>query len=249
MSRVDFDRFWTATGLTALTQRAFAERLADHRTGPEPLDPFVLPGAPHPLPRPSDRVQRLFERRRSEREFGPGPLPARDLGAVLAALAATRGGRRAYPSAGGLNAVRGYALLLSVSHPLTGRATRYDPVAHALQDAGPCPEWTDLAPVVGAAPGAPAPQLVLVLTLADTGLFDKYGQRAGRFGLVEAGAAAQTVALRVAERGLAAVLLGGAADAELVGVLGLTPDRVRVGAVLACGRKPLRRRAFTRRSS
>ncbi|MGQ0841120.1 nitroreductase family protein [Actinokineospora sp.] len=241
-----FERFWTASTLTSLTQRAFADRLGEHRAPPRTADPFVLPGAPHALHRPDDRLQRLFARRRSDRDFAAGPLSARDLGAVLGALAGTRSGGRAYPSAGGLNAVRGYPLLLDVDHALSGRITRYDADRHALQDIAECPKWTDLAPLVGATPDSAAPHLLVVLALADAEQFAKYGERAGRFGLIEAGAAAQTLALRVAERGLAGFLLGGAADRELLGLLGLTTDRVRVAAVLAGGRKPKRRRVFAR---
>ncbi|WP_436501018.1 nitroreductase family protein [Actinokineospora sp. HUAS TT18] len=241
-----FDEFWTETSLSTLTQRAFADRMADHRTAPTTLDPFVLPTQPVPLPRPTDRLARLFGTRRSEREFTDGPLSRRDLGGVLSALAAPEPGRRAYPSAGGLNAVRAYPILINADHELSGRVTRYDAAAHALQDLTECPQWSDLSRLVGTV--GDAPQLAVVLVLDDTAQFAKYGPRAGRFGLIEAGAAAQSLALRVAEQGLAGYLLGGGADRELLGLLGLTSDRVRVAGTYVCGRKARRGRVFTRRS-
>ncbi|HVK20857.1 MAG TPA: nitroreductase family protein [Actinokineospora sp.] len=241
-----FDDFWTETSLTTLTQRAFADRLADHRTAPTALDPFVLPSPPVALRRPKDRLSRLFGARRSEREFGAGPRSTRDLGNVLGALAETESGRRAYPSAGGLNVVRAYPILVDVDHELTGRVTRYDPAGHTLQDLTECPQWSELSRLIGTV--GDAPQLVVVLVLDDAAQFAKYGPRAGRFGLVEAGAAAQSLALRVADRGLAGYLLGGGADRELLGLLGLTSDRVRVATTYVCGRKADRGRVFTRRS-
>ncbi|SDI89747.1 SagB-type dehydrogenase domain-containing protein [Actinokineospora alba] len=233
---MSFDEFWTESGLSTLTQRAFAERLGEYRDAPSPLDPFVLPSPPIALHRPKNALTKLFAKRRSERGFGTGPLRARDLGAVLAALAETAPGRRSYPSAGGLTAVRAYPILLDADHALSGRITRYDPRTHALQDIAPCPEWTGLAALVGAAPDSPAPQLVVVLVLADIELFAKYGPRAGRFGLVEAGAAAQSLALAVADRGLGGYLLGGAADRELLAALGLAPEQARLAVTFACGR-------------
>jgi hypothetical protein len=237
---MSFDEFWTETGLTTLTQRAFAERLCEYRTSPSTLDPFVLPGKPIPLHRPQDRLDRIFDSRRSDREFDQRPLSARDLGAVLSALAETRPGRRSYPSAGGMTAVRAYPIVVDADHDLTGRVTRYDASAHALQDIRECPEWTDLAALVGAPPRSSRPQLLVAMTIVDGELFAKYGPRAGRFGLIEAGGAAQSMAIRVAERGLVGHLLGGAADRELLGLLGLTPDQARVAAVFACGNNPTR---------
>lgn len=232
---MSFDEFWTESALSTLTQRAFAERLAEYRDAPSRLDPFVVPSPPIALHRPKNVLTKLFAKRRSEREFGKGPLRARDLGAVLAALAETGLGKRSYPSAGGLNAVRAYPIVLDADHTLSGRVTRYDPRSHALQDIAACPDWTELAALVGAPPGSAPPQLVVVLVLTDVDLFAKYGPRAGRFGLVEAGAAAQSLALAIADRGLAGHLLGGAADRELLALLGLAPNQARVAVTLACG--------------
>ena len=50
------------------------------------MDPPELPSATQPLPRPSDRLQRLFRDRRSTREFASKALSARELGTVFGAL-------------------------------------------------------------------------------------------------------------------------------------------------------------------
>jgi hypothetical protein len=254
--------FWLATRCTRLTQRRLVQRLADWTPGEPVPDRFVRNGEPHPLPlpRPDDGLQRLLVARRSAREFGQAPLSDGQLGRLLAAMAALPDGRRPHPSAGGLNALQCGVLLLNARHPLCGRAARYDPLAHALQDAGPCPQWTELAPLLGVAPepeaapepsAAPEPELapepaggfsarsrpgaVLVLAIDESVLLDKYGHRAGRFGLVEVGAAVQSVGLRLAADGLAGYLLGGAIDDDVLAVLDLRRKGVRLGAVLACG--------------
>ena len=228
-----FDEFWTASRTTTLTQRRLAERLRDYVPVEDKLDTFELPGRYHGLRRSADRLDTVFRRRRSTREFGTVPLRAKALGRVLGALAATETGR-GYPSAGGLYPLRCFPLLLNVEHELNGRVCRYEPVKHALQDAGPCPSWPELAPLLGAEAGA-SPHFVLVFVLADEPLLAKYGPRGGRFGLIETGAAIQSVSLRLAADKMGGYLLGGGADQEVLGLLGLVRPDVRLAAVLAGG--------------
>ncbi|MFD9699536.1 nitroreductase family protein [Lentzea sp. NPDC059081] len=212
-----FDDFWAASRFSTLHQRRLGERLRDFRPQPPLVDPLELPSAPVALPRPHDRLQKLFQARRSTREFAARPLTDKQLGTVLGALS-----DNSVPSAGGLNPVRCYAFVGE-------RAVRYDIRRHALQDIGPAP--ADLAEILGT---PSTPPLTIVLVLADTDSFEKYGERAGRFGLIEAGAAAQTICLRLAEQKLGGYLLGGVADNEMLHALGL-PRTLRVATAIACG--------------
>jgi SagB-type dehydrogenase family enzyme len=228
-----FDEFWTASRTTALTQRRLGERLREYVPIEDKLDAFELPGRYHGLRRSADRLDTVFRRRRSTREFSSVPLRAKALGRVLTALAVTETGR-GYPSAGGLYPLRCYSLLLNVEHELNGRVCRYEPVKHALQDAGPCPSWAELAPVL-AAETTTSPHFVLVFVLADEPLLAKYGPRGGRFGLLETGAAIQSISLRLAADRMGGYLLGGGADQEVLALLGLAHRDVRLAAVLAGG--------------
>ncbi|SDG32351.1 Nitroreductase [Lentzea fradiae] len=212
-----FEEFWAASRFSPLHQRRLGERLRDFRPQPTVIDPLELPSPPVPLPRPQDRLQKLFRARRSIREFTAKPLTDKQLGTVLGALL-----DNSCPSAGGLQSLRCYAFV-------GGRAVRYDFHRHALQDIGPAPD--NLAEILGT---PSAPPLTIVLVLADAELFEKYGERAGRFGLVEAGAAAQTICLRLAEQRLGGHLLGGVADNEMLRALGL-PAGLRVATAIACG--------------
>lgn len=231
-----FEDFWVASRVTPLTQRRLAQRLGEYVPGDAAPDAFELPGGYHALRRPADRLHRLFRRRRSDRAFTAEPLSARALGAVLEPLAQTAAGR-GYPSAGAFYPVRCYPLLLAVEHPLAGRVCRYEPARHALQDVAACPGWPDLAPLLGAQDSGDAgPQLVLVFVLADDALLAKYGERGGRFGLIETGCAVQSVALRLAAERLGGYLLGGAADGPVLELLGLRDVTVRLATVLAAGR-------------
>ncbi|MDX8033708.1 nitroreductase family protein [Lentzea sp. BCCO 10_0856] len=212
-----FNDFWAASRFSPLHQRRLGERLRDFRPQPPLIDPLELPTAPQPLPKPTDRLQKLFQARKSTREFTDKPLTDRQLGAVLGAL-----GDNSVPSAGGLNPLHCYAF----HH---NRAVRYDIRRHALQDIGEAPG--NLAEILGT---PEVPPLAIVLVLKDNEAFDKYGERAGRFGLIEAGAAAQSICLRLAEQKLGGCLLGGVADNEMLHALGL-PRELRVATAIACG--------------
>ncbi|MDX3656078.1 nitroreductase family protein [Streptomyces sp. ID05-26A] len=212
-----FDDFWAASRYSTLHQRRLGDRLRDFRPQPALIDPLELPTTPLPLPRPHDRLQKLFQARRSTREFSDEPLTDRQLGAVLGALS-----DNSFPSAGGLDPLRCYVFV-------RGRALRYDIRRHAVQDIGPAP--ADLAEILGT---PDVPPLTIILVLTDKDSFEKYGERAGRFGLIEAGAAAQNVCLRLAEQKLGGYLLGGVADHEMLHCLGLPRD-LRVATAIACG--------------
>ncbi|MCX2954654.1 nitroreductase family protein [Lentzea sp. NEAU-D7] len=212
-----FDDFWAASRYSPLHQRRLGDRLRDFRPQPELIDPLELPAAPLPLPRPNDRLQKLFRARRSTREFSDRPLTDKQLGTVLGALS-----DNSCPSAGGLNPLRCYAFVHD-------RAVRYDIRRHALQDIGQAP--ANLAEILGT---PEVPPLTIVLMLMDRDSFEKYGERAGRFGLIEAGAAAQSICLRLAEQKLGGYLLGGVADNEMLHALGLPRD-LRVATAIACG--------------
>lgn len=212
-----FDDFWAASRFSPLHQRRLGDRLRDFRPRPPLIDPLELPAAPQPLPKPNDRLQKLFQARKSTREFARKPLTDKQLGSVLGAL-----GDNGHPSAGGLNPLHCYAF-----H--RGRALRYDIRRHALQDIREAPE--NLAEILGT---PEVPPLAIVLILKDDEAFEKYGERAGRFGLLEAGAAAQNICLRLAERNLGGYLLGGVADNEMLHSLGL-PRELRVATAIACG--------------
>ncbi|MFS8102965.1 nitroreductase family protein [Lentzea alba] len=212
-----FNDFWAASRFSPLHQRRLGEQLRDFRPQQALIDPLELPSPPVPLPRPHDRLQKLFQARKSTREFAPKPLTDRQLGTVLGAL-----GDHSFPSAGGLNPLRCYAFV-------NGRAVRYDIGRHALQDIGPAP--ANLAEILGT---PEVPPLAIVLVLKDNEAFEKYGERAGRFGLIEVGAAAQSICLRLAEQKLGGCLLGGVADNEMLHSLGL-PRELRVATAIACG--------------
>jgi SagB-type dehydrogenase family enzyme len=112
----------------------------------------------------------------------------------------------------------------------------YDPLAHRLErhvhdvDASLAPAFTNADEVEGAA-------LVVVIAASFWRSRVKYGLRAYRFTLLEAGHVTQNLLLTATAIGLGAVALGGFFDNRVDALLGL--DGVDVGSlVAACVGRP-----------
>jgi SagB-type dehydrogenase family enzyme len=167
--------------------------------------------------------------RRSRRMYGERPIHLGKLASLLASGYGVSGGLegteqrlRVAPSGGALYPLELYVAARSVD-PLAPGLYHYDPLGHLLEELEPL----DID-ALGAA--TPYPDLVCssAAVLVVTAMFwrsrFKYGARAYRFTLLEAGHVAQNVLLAATALGLAAVPLGGFYDRcvdELVGADGL----------------------------
>ncbi|HVF75260.1 MAG TPA: SagB/ThcOx family dehydrogenase [Acidimicrobiales bacterium] len=230
--------FWLASELSPATGPAFGERINDAVPPSDYPGRFTYAAADHALPRPTDALAEAQAARASTRDFAPGPLPADALGAVFSAFADGAARRRAWPSAGGLYPLEVFALLLAVDHPLDGRAVHYEPDTHGLTDVGPAPSWAEVQEPLGGMALTGAPQVVVLFVLDPGAMQAKYGNRGGRFALVEVGHAAQNLALRLGASGLAGCELGGTYDRTVKRLLGLDDPAVLVALGYACGLHP-----------
>lgn len=214
-----FDDFWGASELSRITRRRFAERMAGYDPSPPVIDPWSRPSAARPAGRLTGPLANLLTRRRSERRFAPDPISEEDLGRLLSVLAGPDAGR-GYASAGGLYAIRAICLLFSADRR-TGCILQHDPVRHTLTQVGGSPGWPELVDDLAGQDAASPPAAVIGLYADPTAMLDKYGERGGRFLLIEAGAVLQTLALGAAELGLIGYPTGGASDQRMLGLAGL----------------------------
>lgn len=221
-----FDDFWRASELGPLTVGRFAERLGRFDPAPPAVHPWQRTGPAHPLGHPRGRLTSLLRRRRSDRDLGARPLRHGDLSALLGALARTDSGW-GHPSAGDLRAVRASVILWRTDHPLAGRVAQHDPERHTLTDVGPAPDWQAEQQALGGLDTTTPPAAAVVLLGDPTAVVEKYGERGGRFLLLEAGSALQSLSLAAAERRLPAYATGGAFDSRLRAVCG----HARTGAL------------------
>lgn len=164
------------------------------------------------------------------------PLTEDDLAAVLGVLAQRADGHRSYPAAGALYAIGLVAWLFSIDHPLNGHAVQYDAAGHGLADLGEAPRWADEAIAFTGDPASDPPAAFLGLFANLDQLHAKYGDRGGRFALLEAGEVLQQLSLAVAARGLAGYAVGGSIDDRMIALAGLQPVGARFVVGYALGK-------------
>ncbi len=208
----------------ARLERSLEMRItASRSTKRHPQRPFT------PLPAASLGPASLADAiasRRSRRSFGPRPLEPRTLATLLhaaygvtAAIDGTPQALRTVPSGGALYPLELYV----VAHRVEGvdpALYHYDPLRHGLEllrAVGSRP-WSELSPY--AEPLRESAAVVAITAVFWRSRF-KYGPRAYRFALIEAGHVGQNLLLAGAALGLNAVPLGGFFDREVDALLGV----------------------------
>lgn len=231
-----FELFWENSCLTPALLPGFAARIA---SAPPPAAPRLptYAGPDFHLPRPRDQLARLFEQRCSTRRFGDGRVGIGEVGALLAGLSGGRRGHRAFPSAGALYPLEVFCLARHVAAPLGGNILAYNPDNHSVSTVRSLPHWEEVVPALSLVEDT-APPLVLVFVIFADRMLDRYGQRGGRFALIEVGHAAQNVALRLGREKMVGYELGGLVDSEMLRLLGLDGTEARVALGYACGLRP-----------
>ncbi|MDO5082474.1 MAG: SagB/ThcOx family dehydrogenase [Arachnia propionica] len=223
-----FGDFWQASSIDAHNLTEFAQQMAAFDTEGRPLR-LEYSTVPTPLPEVRrGAVDRVAARRHSTREFSDRPLSDKELSRLLASCRAWGGAEhRSFPSAGASYAVE----LFLVQWRPRARMAYYDAVDHGLVELpDPAPAWEEATHRINVSvTGTPAAMVVAVLF--PERLTRKYGERGGRFALLEAGAVMQQLALATAELGLAGVVAGGLVDRYWLTQLGVE----RAGGILAFG--------------
>lgn len=246
MSGADlYDLFWENSKLNAVTARPFGARIASHAASGRRPTPIRLPTPDVPLERPADALASLMDRRTSTRAFSSTPVSARQLGCVFGAFASTDHGSRTFPSAGATYPVEIFCLLNNVEGPLNQHAVYYNHDRHSISVVGQIPAWDRYGDTVNIETSG-VPQLVFVFVVLPERTTRKYGERGGRFALIEVGHAAQNLALRLVAEGMAGCAAGGLFDDAFLALLGLGGMQAHVALGYVCGLAEPERRGLAR---
>lgn len=182
-------------------------------------------------------VERALASRRSRRSYAEAPLSLAEVAQLLWAAQGVTGpdGLRSAPSAGALHPLEIHLVAGDVSDLGPG-VYRYEPERHRLrlQVAGDLREAL-AEKALEQAWVAEAPAL-LVIAAAVHRTARKYGSRAERYALIEAGHAAQNVYLQAEALGLATVIVGAFEDEPLGRLLRL-PSGEQPVALMPVGRR------------
>lgn len=192
----------------------------------------------------SARLADVLRTRRSRRTYGDGAITVGELATLLVAAYGVTGAipgtaqeLRSAPSGGALYPLELYVVVQRVEGVERG-LYHYDPLRHGLErlgDTGSDDSSGELTPYPALLADSAA--FVAVTAVLWRSRF-KYGQRAYRFALLEAGHVAQSLLLAAEALGLAATPVGGFYDTrvdELLGIDGLTEVALYL---LPAGRRP-----------
>jgi SagB-type dehydrogenase family enzyme len=228
-----FELFWENTKLNDVTVRSFAERMSAHEPGQRPAR-LDYPGPDIPLQPPSDRLLDVMRRRRSGRRWSDRPLSRRQLSSLLIGLSSSPHGTRLHPSAGSTQPLETYVLCHRVED-LSSTVCHYNPDNHTLTAIGRLPGAAEYVRLLNLEIEQEPPQVTVVLAALTDRTTARYGARGGRFVLIEAGHAAQNLALRAAYERLVLVDAGGLLDNEVADLLDLRRLGGKVILGVACG--------------
>jgi SagB-type dehydrogenase family enzyme len=230
-----FSLFWVNTKLSAATAPAFQRRIENHSGNEHFQGTAQYAAVDTPLPLGRGSPNRLMDLRRSGRTFSKKPLTLQQLGAICTGFRSTPSGLRPYPSAGATYAVEVFWLLNRFTGSLQQSAVHYNPDNHSISRIGDIPPWAEIAPLVNLDTAGTIPQAMAIFVIFPERVMEKYGDRGGRFALMEVGHMAQNLALSLAANRLGGVEAGGLLDDEMSALLGLEGTTAQIALGFLCG--------------
>lgn len=207
-----FDQFWEASSLDRFNVQQFARQLNSYDSDNKELA-LEYPDAPQALPQARSQINKIARKRSSNRKFSGKQLSLKELGQILSSFYAWNGlEHRAYPSAGATYVTEVFCIAFNVEG-YSGKTIYYDPEKHgAVVISNAAPSWKDASQSLNMNVDG-EPNLLLIIATFPKRATDKYGDRGGRFALLEAGAAMQQLSLQIAGSSkLKGVAVGGMLD-------------------------------------
>jgi SagB-type dehydrogenase family enzyme len=231
-----FELFWENSKLNLANIQGFLGRINEYYAIERSGGTLERAGRDYKLPLPRDPLFRVMCGRHSERRWGSKTVTVGQLGSLFAAFARSGDSRRVFPSAGATYALEIFALLKEVERPLSGKIVYYNSDNHSLAVVGDIPPDEEFRRLINLELDGPIPPLFFVFVLIADRTTAKYGERGGRFALLEAGQAIQNLALRLVHEGMAGVEVGGLLDDRMLALLKIDPEiGIKVALGFACG--------------
>jgi SagB-type dehydrogenase family enzyme len=231
-----FALFWENSKFTAANIGEFQRRIETYSGTEHDLAALQYPHQDVVLPTPRDKQYKQMLRRHSSRRFSTKPLSDGQLGSLLSAFHRSETGGRTYASAGATYPLEIFCLINNHEGELKRKVAYYNVDNHSLSVIGDLPAWDDYKDWLNIDTEETIPQVVFIFTLfADRALM-KYGERGGRFALIEVGEALQSLSLRLVEEKLAGCATGGLLDDRIKSLLGLEGSEALMALGFVCGR-------------
>jgi SagB-type dehydrogenase family enzyme len=215
-----FSLFWENSKINKRTILKLAKKLDEDARTVKDTSQIFYPTEDLILPKPTDKLARLMSERTSTRTFTNVTFSEKQLGSLFYAFGQKKSTGRLLPSAGGKYPIEVYAFIFNVQSKLNKKIVYYNPDSHSLSVVAECPDWDQIKELFGLElDGQPA--VFFVFTAIPERTMDKYGERGGRFILIEIGHYAQNLAIRLAIEKLGGVISGALHDDEIKRLLNL----------------------------
>jgi len=232
-----YDIFWQETNLDRLNMRQFASQIGAYQ--PENKE-FSLeyPNKPNIVPLPISKLNKITKKRVSSRSFSNKTITKKELGLILSSFYSWNGlEHRSYPSAGATYSLELFCVTYN-TEILNNKILYYDPGKHGLVTLEKkAPSWAESETPLNFSCKTP-PNLLLIYVIFPNRVTSKYGDRGGRFALLEAGAAMQQLSIQIAEStNLNGVVLGGLMDDIWKYKLGLENTNAQIALGFLVGKK------------
>ena len=227
-----FDLFWENTNLNDKNMLTFVGNFENEESDVERIKYSTTDLK---LKYPNDKLFKIMTKRYSGREYNNYQLNEKELASLFSCFAEIKT-HRLLPSAGGKYPIEVYAMCFNV-RGLSEKIVYYDYVNNSLSVIGKCGIWKDIEPITGTGGTIKGnPSIMFLFVGFPNRVISKYGERGGRFLLIESGHYLQNLSLRIANENLCGVELGGLYDNDIKKYLGLENVEAIITLGLICGK-------------
>lgn len=229
-----FSLFWENSKLNKHSMEQLSKKLNEDAKTYKNIPQLFYPTENLKLEKPNDDLSKIFVKRESNRFFNNDPITEKQLSSLFFSFSQKEKMTRVVPSAGGKYPVEVYAFLFNVKSKLNKKIVYYNPDFHSLSVVGDCSGWEGIKEDCGLwIEGNPSILFVFVGFIER--VVGKYGERGGRFFLIEVGHYAQNLGLKIAQENLKGVEAGGLSDEKIKKYLKLEKTNAMIALGFACG--------------
>ncbi len=184
---------------------------------------------------PKDKLYEIMKMRKSGRNYNNYQINKKQLSSLFSGFAEIDK-HRLLSSAGGKYPIEVYALCFNVK-TLNNKVVYYNYKDNSLSVIGNCPDWNNIKSITGAGDVVVGkPSIMFIFVGFPNRVVSKYGERGGRFLLIESGHYIQNLLLRITYEKLEAVELGGLYDNDIKNILGLEHSNAIITLGVICGK-------------
>lgn len=227
-----FDLYWENTNLNDKNILNFMNNFINEE---KDIGRIEYPTNDIKLDYPKDKLYEIMKNRESNRKYNNYKINNKQLSSLFSCFAEINN-HRLISSAGGKYPIEVYALCFNVKN-LNNKVVYYNYNDNSLSIVGNCKSWSYLKSITGAVDLITGePSIMFIFVGFPDRVISKYGERGGRFLLIESGHYIQNLLLRVTYEKLKAVELGGLYDNDIKNILDLKKTNAIITLGVICGK-------------